>query len=174
MLAAMVIIPAVFAYGLEMGAGPGLLFITMPSVFGDLPFGQLMAIIFFLAVFCAGITSLVNLFETPIEAIENQFGVKRSISSLIVTSIAFIIGLFTEGDLLSPLMDIVSIYIVPLGALLAGIVMFWVCKDGFARSQIQLGINKPIGKWLEPMTKFVFCGIALIVYILGIFYGGIG
>ena len=174
MLAAMVIIPAVFAYGLEMGAGPGLLFITMPSVFGDLPFGQFMAIIFFLAVFCAGITSLVNLFETPIEAIENQFGVKRSISSLIVTSIAFGIGLFTEGDLLSPLMDIVSIYIVPLGALLSGIVMFWVCKDGFARSQIQLGINKPIGKWLEPMTKFVFCGIALIVYILGIFYGGIG
>lgn len=174
LLSALVIIPAVFAYGLEMGAGPGLLFITMPEVFRDIPFGQIVAIAFFFAVFCAGITSLVNLFETPVEAIQERMGVSRPVAIIIVAIIAFGAGVFIEGDLLSPWMDIVSIYIVPMGALLAALVMFWVCEPWFARDQIQLGIQKRIGGWLEPMTKFVFCGIAIIVYILGLVYGGIG
>lgn len=174
MLAALVIIPAVFAYDLEIGAGPGLLFITMPEVFRDIPFGQLVAIVFFLAVFCAGITSLVNLFETPIEAIQERMGLTRPVAIAIVAAIAFGVGVFVEGDLLSPWMDIVSIYIVPMGALLAALVMFWICKPGFARTQIQLGIEKKIGGWLEPMTKYLFCGIAIIVYVLGLVYGGIG
>lgn len=173
-LVALVIIPAVFAYELEIGAGPGLLFITMPEVFRDIPFGQPVAIVFFLAVFCAGITSLVNLFETPIEAIQERMGISRTLSIIIVATLAFGVGVFVEGDLLSPWMDIVSIYIVPMGALLAGIVMFWICKSGFARQQIQLGREKKIGLWLEPMTKYVFCGIAILVYILGLAYGGIG
>lgn len=174
LLAAFVIIPAVFAYGLEIGAGPGLLFITMPEVFRDIPFGQIIAIVFFSAVFCAGITSLVNLFETPIEAIQERMGLSRGTSITIVATIAFGVGIFIEGDFLSPWMDVVSIYIVPMGALLAGLVMFWICKNGFAREQIQLGIKKQIGGWLEPMTKYVFCGIAIMVYVLGLVYGGIG
>ena len=59
-------------------------------------------------------------------------------------------------------------------ALLAGIMFFWVCGSKFAREQVQLGSEKEIGSWFEPMTKYVFCGLTIIVYILGIFYGGIG
>ncbi|MDU1444170.1 MAG: sodium-dependent transporter, partial [Clostridium cochlearium] len=44
----------------------------------------------------------------------------------------------------------------------------------FAREQVQLGCEKEIGSWFEPMTKYVFCGLTIIVYVLGIFYGGIG
>ena len=71
-------------------------------------------------------------------------------------------------------MDVVSIYVIPLGALLAGFMFFWVCKGNFAREQVQMGRKKPLGKWFEPMTKYVFCGLTVIVYILGILYGGIG
>ena len=66
LLAALVIIPAVFAFGLNPAAGPPLMFITMPEVFKQMPLGQLFAVIFFVAVFFAGLTSLINLFETPI------------------------------------------------------------------------------------------------------------
>ena len=71
-------------------------------------------------------------------------------------------------------MDIVSIYIIPLGALLAGIMFFWVCPDDFVYEEVQAGRSKRIGKWFRPMTKYGFVGLTIIVYILGIFYGGIG
>ena len=71
-------------------------------------------------------------------------------------------------------MDVVSIYIIPLGALLAAIMFFWVCPKGFAREQVQLGREKALGRWFEPMTKYLFVGLTLAVYILGIFFGGIG
>ena len=174
MLAALVVIPAVFAYGLEPGAGPGLMFVTLPTVFQNMPGGQIIAIVFFIAVLFAGVTSLMNLFETPVEALQSRLGLSRLKSIGIVAVVSFIVGVFLEGDGLSPWMDFVSIYIIPLGALLAGLVIYWICKSGFAREQVQIGREKKVGAWFEPVTKYLFCGIAIIVYIMGILYGGIG
>lgn len=173
-LAGIVIIPAVFAYQMEPNSGPGLLFITIPNVIQSLPFGRIFAIVFFLAVLFAGVTSLMNLLESPVEALQTRFGLSRNLSLVLIGIITAGVGIFVEGDLLSPWMDTISIYVIPLGALLAGITMFWICKKGFARNAIQEGRKKTIGKWLEPMTRYVFCGVAILVYILGIFYGGIG
>lgn len=173
-LAGLVIIPAVFAYNMAPNSGPGLLFITIPTVIQNLPFGRVFAIIFFLAVLFASITSLMNLLESPVEALQTRFHLSRHISLVIVGVITLGVGIFVEGDLLSAWMDSISIYVIPLGALLAGITMFWICGSKFARNAIQEGREKPVGKWLEPMTKYVFCGVAVAVYILGIFFGGIG
>ena len=71
-------------------------------------------------------------------------------------------------------MDILSIYICPLGAGLAAIMFFWVCPKGFAKEQAEIGCEKKLGGWFEPLTKYVFVGITLVVYVLGIFFGGIG
>ena len=173
-LAGLVIIPAVFAHNMAPNSGPGLLFITIPTIIQNLPFGRVFAIIFFLAVLFAGITSLMNLLESPVEALQTRFHLSRHISLVIVGVITLGVGIFVEGDLLSAWMDSISIYVIPLGALLAGITMFWICGSKFARNAIQEGREKPVGKWLEPMTKYVFCGVAVAVYILGIFFGGIG
>lgn len=175
MVAALVIIPAVFAFGMDPMAGPPLMFITMPSIFKLMPLGQLIAIIFFLAVMFAGFTSLVNLYETPIEAIEEKFGISRKTAVGIILGIGLIVGLFIEnGDVVSAWMDVISIYIVPLGALLAAVMVYWVCGKGYAREHAQIGRVKPIGGWFEPVAKYVFCGVTVAVYILGIVYGGIG
>ena len=174
LLSGLVIIPAVFAYGMEPNSGPGLLFITIPAVIRSIPFGQLFAIIFFLAVLFAGVTSLVNLLESPVEALQSRFGWSRRSALILIGGITAAAGLFVEGDLLSPWMDTISIYVIPLGALLAGITMFWVCGKTFARNAVQLGRKRTLGRWFEPMTRYVFCGVALIVYVLGIFFGGIG
>lgn len=173
-LAGIVIIPAVFAFGMEPNSGPGLLFITIPAVIRDIPFGRIFAIIFFLAVLFAGITSLMNLLESPVEALQKRLGWSRKFSIIVVGTVTAAIGIFVEGDLLSSWMDTISIYVIPLGALLAGITFFWICGDRFARNAAQLGRIKTIGKWFKPMTKYVFCGVAILVYILGIFFGGIG
>ena len=89
--------------------------------------------------------------------------------------IAALVGIFIEsGDAVGAWMDAVSIYIVPLGALIAAVMFFWVCPKGYAREQVQTGRDKTLGGWFEPVTRYLFVGITFIVYVLGIFFGGIG
>ncbi|MCD2491677.1 sodium-dependent transporter [Lacrimispora sp. NSJ-141] len=175
LLAGMVVIPAVFAFGLDVSAGPPLMFITLPAVFQKMPFGWLFSVIFFVAVLFAAITSLMNLFETPIEALQEQFRMSRKMAVGIVAFVAAAVGIFIESaDAVSKWMDVVSIYIIPLGALLAAVMFFWVCPKGYAREQVQLGRKKKLGSWFEPVTKYLFVGLTLVVYVLGILFGGIG
>lgn len=174
-LCAIVIIPAVFAFGLDPTAGPALMFITMPSVFQAMPMGQLFASLFFIAVLFAAVTSLVNLFETPIEALQQRFNFSRKSAVITIAVIAVAVGVMIENvNSVGKWMDIASIYLIPLGALLASIMLYWVAGAVFARNNAQLGREKTIGKWFEPMTKYVFVGFTLAVYILGMFFGGIG
>lgn len=175
MLAALVIIPSVFAFKMDPAAGPPLMFITMPEIFKQMPGGTIFVAIFFIAVLFAGITSLVNLFETPIEALQERFKFSRAKAVATVGIAAIAVGIFIEdGGVLGTWMDVVSIYVIPLGALLAGIMFFWVCGPKFAREQAQLGRAQKIGGWFDPMSRYVFVGLTIFVYIAGIFYGGIG
>ena len=175
LLSGLVVIPAVFAFQLDVASGPPLLFITLPNVFGQMPFSRLFAAIFFLAAFFAAITSLMNLFETPIEALQSAFGFHRRKAVLIVALIAAAVGIFIEnGDVVGAWMDVISIYIIPLGALLAAVMLYWVAPKGLARQAVQMGRERRLGAWFEPMTKYAFVLVTLAVYILGIFFGGIG
>ena len=175
LVAACVVVPAVFAFGLDVSSGPPLMFITLPSVFLDMPFGQIFMVIFFIAVVFAAVTSLMNLFEAPVEALQTQAGLSRGASVAIIGAIAIVVGLFLEdGNAVSTWMDVISIYVIPVGALLAAIMFFWVCPKGFAREQVELGHDKPLGKWFDFLPKYVFVGITAAVIVLGIFYGGIG
>lgn len=175
LLAALVIIPSVFAFGLDLSSGPGLMFITMPNVFQMMPFGRIFMIVFFVAVFFAGITSLVNLFEAPVEALQTKFGLSRKAAVAIIAAIGVIVGVMIEnGNTVSTWMDVVSIYIVPVGALLAAIMFFWVCPKGFALDQVSEGRKKKVGKFYYVLTKYVFVILTCAVIVLGIAYGGIG
>ena len=78
LVAACVVVPAVFAFGLDVSSGPPLLFITLAQVFQEMPFGNIFAVILFAAVVFAAITSLMNLFEAPVEALQAQLDKLRS------------------------------------------------------------------------------------------------
>ena len=173
LLAAFVIMPAVFAYGLDPASGPPLMFITMPEVFKQMPGGSVFMIIFFVAVLFAALTSLVNLFETPVEALQTFFGMNRVKAVAIVAVIGTVIGVCIEG-IVSGWMDICSIYLCPLGALMAGVMIFWVCGGKYAKEKAEEGASRPLGKWFVPAGKFIFCGVTLFVLIMGIAWGGIG
>ena len=175
MLAALVVIPAVFAFGLDPQSGPPLLFITLPAVFKEMAGGQLFAVLFFISLIFAAITSLMNLLEVPIEALQNRMNLKRNTAVIVVCAASFVIGLFLEdGNLLSAWMDCVSIYIMPVGALIASIMFFWVIGSKIAKEQAEIGASKPLGAWFEPMAKYVFVILTIAVVIGGILYGGIG
>ena len=175
LVAACVVVPAVFAFGLDVSSGPPLLFITLAQVFQQMPFGDIFAVILFVAVVFAAITSLMNLFEAPVEALQEQLGLSRTVSVLIIAVIAVGVGLFIEGgSTVSDWMDVISIYVIPVGAFLAAIMFFWVCPRGFAKGQAELGRKRPLGRSFDFFTRYVFVFVTALVIILGIFYGGIG
>ncbi len=175
-LASLVIIPAVFAFHKDLGAGPALMFITLPAIFREMgAFGQIFAIIFFLAIFFAAISSLMNLFEAPIEMLQDKLHMKRPVAVALVVGLGFLVGVFLEsGDVIGNWMDLISIYFCPVGALLAGICFYWVLDRKTAEAEMSLGRDKPLPKWMYPVGKYVYCGIAIAVIVLGIALGGIG
>ena len=80
LMAALIIMPATFAYGIDPAAGPPLLFITLVSVFTNMPGGQLVAVLFFLGVLFAALTSLLAIKEAVVEAAMDQFSWTRRTS----------------------------------------------------------------------------------------------
>ena len=174
LVAALTIIPAMATAGQELtGGGPGLMFIFLPNVFLQMPGGRIVIVIFFMAVTFAGITSLVNLFETPVEALQSKFGFSRKKAVAVVGIAGSTVALCIEG-IVSGWMDVCSIYLCPLGALLAAIMFFWVCGKDFVREQIDMGAAKRLGSWYEWASKYVFCGLVVIVLVMGTILGGIG
>ena len=174
LLAALVIIPAMATAGsgLDEG-GPGLIFIYLPNLFKSMPGSRVLVIVFFTAVLFAGISSLINLFEAPIAALQQQFKLSRRTSVSVITAAALAIGLCIQG-IVSGWMDFVSIYICPLGAVLAGIMFFWVFGSDYAKKEVEKGRLRPIGPWFSFMTSYLFCGLTAAVFVLGIVFGGIG
>ena len=174
LLAALVIIPAMATAGsgLDEG-GPGLIFIYLPNLFKSMPGSRILVIVFYTAVLLAGISSLINLLETPIAALQQQFKLSRRTSVSVITAAALAIGLCIQG-IVSGWMDFVSIYICPLGAGLAGIMFFWVFGSDYAKKEVEKGRLRPIGPWFSFMTSYLFCGLTAAVFVLGIVFGGIG
>lgn len=174
MLAALVIIPAMATAGAELTTGgPMLMFVFLPNLFKTMPGGSIIAIVFFVAVFFAGMTSLINLYESPIATLQERLKIKRAPACLIVGVIGLGVSLCIQ-HIVSEWMDVVSIYICPLGAGLAGIMFFWVLGKKFVSEQVNKGREKPIGNWFYPLAKYVFCGICILVLVAGAVLGGIG
>ena len=174
LLAALVIIPAMATTGAQLNqGGPGLMFIFLPALFKSMPGGYIVAIIFFVAVFMAGLSSLINLYEAPIATIQEKLHLGRKASCTIISAIALVVSICIQG-IVSGWMDILSIYICPLGAGLAGIMFFWVCGKKYVETQVNTGRDKKFTDKFYPICKYIFCPVRFLVLILGIVLGGIG
>ena len=174
LLAAFVIIPGMAAGGAELSSGgPGLMFIYLLNVFNGMPGGWCVEIVFYVCVLFAGLSSLVNLYEAPVEMMQERFGFRRKIAVAVIAMLGGIISLMIQG-IVSGWMDAVSIYICPLGAMLAAIMFFWVAGKDFALTAVNKGTKKPIGSWFMPLGKYVLVPAALLALVAGALLGGIG
>jgi NSS family neurotransmitter:Na+ symporter len=172
LMAALIIMPATFAYGIDPAAGPPLLFITLVSVFKNMPGGQFVAILFFLGVLFAALSSLLAIKEAVVEAAMDQFSWTRRTSVLLTAAVAFLCGLplAMNQNAFDRFVDLITVYLVPVGAAIAGILFFWVLGIKKAREQVNLGAEKPIGPWWEPVAKYLFVGVAVLIIGLSIAY----
>lgn len=175
LLAMFVVIPAMASAGADLGSGgPGLMFIYVLPVFNGMGgIARLIVIFFYVAILFAGVSSVINLLEVPINFLQDQFKLKRWIPTVIIHAVSLAIALVIQ-PWTSQWMDMVSIYILPLGAVTAGIMFFWVMKKETAIGAAQLGSDKPVMKWFIPFGKYVFVPLCVLCFVLGIAWGGIG
>ena len=175
LLAMFVMIPAMASAGADLGSGgPGLMFVYVLPVFNGMGgIARLIVIFFYVAILFAGVSSVINLFEVPINFLQEQFKLKRWIPTVIIHAVSLAIALVIQ-PWTSQWMDMVSIYILPLGAVTAGIMFFWVMKKETAIGAAQLGSDKPVMKWFIPFGKYVFVPLCVLCFVLGIAWGGIG
>lgn len=176
LMAAFVVIPSVFAFNLDAAAGPPLLFISLPYVFQQMPMGSLFAILFFIAILFAAVSSLLNLMEAPIEAVMDMITCDRKKAGLIIGTGFFLVGIIMDLNIidLGAWMDFASIYLVPLGAILAAVALYWIHGENQALEEINKGASKPLGGKFIAISKYGYVIVASLVFVLGIIFGGIG
>ena len=174
LVAALVIIPACFAYGLDVGAGPSLLFVTLPRILQDIPMGRLFAVILYTAMIFAGVSSLQNMFEAVGESLEHRFGkLNRKAVLVLLGVICLGFGVFMEPiSKWGPWMDIVSIYIIPIGATLGALSWFWIMKREDILDEVNKGALKShgslwynAGRWLYVPCAVILCCVALFMKV---------
>ena len=174
LLAGFAIIPAVFAFGIAPNSGPPLMFVTLPQVFQNMPMGRLFAVLFFVSVFFAGITSLINMMEACSEALSTQLKLPRRGAVAIIAAVVFGVSLFLEKlDNMGAWLDTVTIYIAPFGALLCAVFIYFILGMPAIKGELNLGRKKPLGRGFDVLA-YVYVAVAAAVLVLGIVYGGIG
>ena len=172
LLSALVIIPAIFAYEFDLAVGPPLLFIILPEIFSSMPGGQLFSVMFFTGVLFAALSSLINMMEIIVESLMDQFQWTRRTTVGLVAISGFICGipLAIDMSLFTKFVDIVTVYFTPLGAAMAAFLFFWIHPIEKSRLEINKGAKYPVGSWWNPMAKYGYVGVAILVILLQIFY----
>lgn len=172
LLASCVIIPAIMVYKMDQAGGPGLLFQVLPTILQDMFLGRLFAIILYLAVVLAGISSLQNMFEVVAESLINRYPKLKRNVALVCIGI-FVFGLGVNMEMISqwgPFMDIISIYIIPIGASIGAVTWFYILAKDKLIGEINQGSEKKYGdKWYK-IGKYIYTPIAIILCVIALIF----
>jgi len=146
-LAGFVIFPAVFAFGIEPGAGPGLTFVTLPAVFAKMPMGAIFSFAFFLLLFIAALTSAISLLEVVVTYCIDQLRWNRAKAAIIMGTAIALLGIpsalsvgghipqVAGKDFLDAADFITNNVIMPLGGIFISVFVGWIWADG-AKAEI--------------------------------------
>ncbi len=175
-LATLVIIPAIFSFDMNMNSGPALLFITIPKICTQIPYGIVFGGLFFLCALLAALSSAINLLEVPTETVISIFRTSRKTAVIIAIFAMLIISipLSLNMNYFEHWTDYVSIYFYPLIPLIIQVAFFWVYGSKNAVADINTGSKHPLSIIDKYILKYIFPSICFIVIILSIIYNGIG
>lgn len=93
-IAGLVIFTFLFENGQAASAGEGMLFVSLPIVFGTMSYGWIISFLFFLAVLFAGITSTISILEPPVAYFANTYRISRAKVAYIISTLIFLVGIF--------------------------------------------------------------------------------
>lgn len=180
----LIIIPACFAFGIEPGAGSGLVFVTLPNIFAQMAGGQIVAGFFFLFLTFAAMTTVIAVVENLVAINVDLFGWSRNKSVAVVGILLFLLSLpcifgFTiwsnvhplgEGTGIMDLEDfIVSNNLLPLGSM--GYALFCTCKNGWGWDKFieeaNAGVGFKLPKSLRYYMQFAIPTLITVIYLKG-------
>ena len=179
--AGLAIFPLVFVNGLEVGQGPGLMFVTLPLAFGQLPMGALFGTVFFVLVSFAAITSAISLTEPAIAYLVEEYNAKRSRVAVSLGVFCWLLGLGTVfsfniwadvkllfGLNFFEIVDQLSQNIMlPLGGLLIALFAVWVLPQNIVREQLQVRSDRIMLVWRVVGGVIAPLGVAAVfIYTL--------
>jgi NSS family neurotransmitter:Na+ symporter len=182
LLAGMAIFPLVFANDLAPGAGPGLVFVTLPIAFGSMPAGQLFGGLFFILLLVAAWSSAISLVEPAVAWLTEAWRWTRVQATLIVTGVAWVLGIGSVlsfnlwsgpeyqwlGKTFFDLKDyLASNILLPLGGLLIALFTAWVVPRSLSKQQ--LAMHRGFKLWWILIRYLAPVGIAIIfLHAIGI------
>lgn len=182
--AGLAILPAVFAMGLDAAGGPGLVFITLPAVFSEMPFGGVFTILFFLLVLFAALTSSISLLEVCVSFVVDELKVRRSVATPLIAAAIFIAGIpsslsqgvwahvtiIGEFNIFDSVVTLADQFLLPIGGFFLCIFVGWVWGVDKAVEETSCKGKHPFPfaatwsfliKWILPLA-------IMIVFLQGI------
>ncbi len=177
-LAGVIIFPAVFSFGMSPAEGPTLVFEVLPNIFSAIPGGMVWSLLFFILLAVASLTSLISVSEIVVSFLCDEFRMKRSMATIIVSLITIILGVLCSlsfgplSDLnMFNLLDYISSNILmPLGGLGICVFIGWKMKRDSVEQQLcQLAGARD---WMYEYVIFCIRYIAP-VGILAVFIAGL-
>ncbi len=184
LLAGFIMFPACFSYGLEVDAGPSLLFNTMATVFNNMAGGRFWGTLFFLFMVFAAMSTVLAVCENILAMTRDLFGWSRPVGSLICGVVVFLLGLttalgysvfsfqpFAEGSAWLDFWDfIVSTNALPVGSLIFAL---FCCNkfgwgwDNFVK-EANAGKGMKVQAWMKPIFQCVVPVVIVFIYAYGL------
>ena len=184
MSAGLIIFPACFSYGVEVDAGPSLIFITLPNVFVNMAGGRLWGSLFFLFMTFASFTTVIAVFENLMSFCMDTLGWSRKKAAVcnclfvVLASLPCVLGYnlwqnfrpIGGRDVLDSEDFLVSNLLLPLGSLMY--LLFCTTKWGWNfenyQQEANIGTGWKIAGWMKPFFRFVLPLLILVILITGL------
>ncbi len=187
LMACICIFPVIFSFGLAPEGGPGLVFSTLPIAFSQMTGGSLLAIIFFVLLVFAALTSAMSLLEVVASTVIDQFGWSRKKAVLVTGGLIFLFGVptalsgvpwFSDNwvalfgmDFFGTFAELSANWLLPLGGLFIAIFVGWILPTEDARDEFQTGSSWGglFSIWYASIRYVVPVGVAMVfLYSVGL------
>lgn len=173
-ISGIIIFSIVFTFHLEPSSGTELAFVTLPVAFGMMPFGEMVAILFFGLLFVAALAPSVSMLEVGVAGSMRATDWSRRKASVVMTALILLAGLpsalsYSAFDLRvfgRPFLDVldgtVGAYALPVGAIGIIIIFTWIQDDEAVRTQLPSNLLIVLVKYVVPAVLVVVTGLRLI------------
>jgi len=179
-MAGLAIFPIVFSVGMAPAAGPGLIFKTIPVVFSQIPGGSILAILFFLLLSFAALTSNISLIEAQVAYLIDERGWPRKRATCTIASLAFLVGIPTalsynvlagwtiigERSFFDSADLIASNYLLPIAGLLISIYVGWFWSGSEEKEELLASGRS----WVYPLWHWLIRYVAPVAVAIVLYY----
>lgn len=171
LLSAFIIVPSIVVFSLHHAEGPALIFHILPSIFNSMRVGRTFAVLFYLAIIMAGLTSLQTIFESIAHTLNKEFKINDKTALLLVGTVVLLLGVDLHPlERWSHLMDITIYYLIPLGAMLGAVVWFYIMDPDILLKEINLGAKKKKTSTFIKIGRYIYTPLVIIVCLASILF----